>query len=204
MNSIVTVTTPATEANLASLATVKSALGISGTSEDASLQKYIAQASAKCASYCDRVFGRETVSEKFRIDRLSEALVLSRHPVHVLTSITVDGVLLLATEYDFQKENGIVIRVGSSDQREVWCRSVAVVVYSAGYDLASAAPPDLEEACIELVKHMRSAATRDPLAKRIEVPGVLTTDYWVGGVGSNGALPPKVVSLLEPYRRHHV
>jgi hypothetical protein len=66
MNSILTVTTPASSYDLTALATVKTELGITDNTENDKLRTWITQASIIAASYCRRVFARETLTETFR------------------------------------------------------------------------------------------------------------------------------------------
>lgn len=203
MQSILTVITPAESYDLTVLATVKAELGIIGTSEDVQIAKYIAQASGAIASYCNRVFAEETVTETFR-NRSSggtlRSIILQRSPVTEIDAVALDDVELVAnTDYEFDGESGILSRI-CGGYRSTWSFRTLVVQYTAGYELVGTLPLPIERACISLTKQYRSSASRDPLVKGEEIPGVLKTDYWIGGVGANGALPPDVIDLVAPYR----
>jgi len=198
MDSILTVTTAATTQDLTIAATVKIELGITGTSEDAKLATWIKQASAMISSYCGRVFGAETVSETFWLDRAVEKLILERFPVSALASVTEDGVVLTTADYQSDPSNGMLGRL-SSDVLTCWSARKIIIAYTGGFELLNGLPHDVERACISLVRQLRSQATRDPLAKRIEIPDVRTVDYWVGKVGESGSMPPDVLDLLAPY-----
>lgn len=192
---------PGLSIDLTVLATVKTELGITDTESDAWLQTKITQSSAAIASACGRVFQRETVADRFNLGWSScdDKLVLSRYPVESIVSVTEANQTLAAGDYEFESANGFLFRL-SGDARRAWTGGRIVVTYEAGYDLLESLPHDLEQACILLVKQNYFAKTRDPLVKGITIPGVSTYDYWVGGVGQGGGMPPEVQSLLTRYK----
>lgn len=204
MDSIVTVVTPAANTDLTTTVTVKLLLGISGSGEDTKIAEWIKQASAFINSYCNRQFAKQTVSEQFRVETSRRDLLLSIFPVVSITSVNSgDNALVVADDTEVDKTKGIIYRISGSSYMNWGCYKTTVV-YEAGYDVPTATPSDLIEACVELIKSARSAATRDPLAKRIEIPDVETVDYWVGGIGeSSFGLPAKVKATLDNYRKHH-
>jgi hypothetical protein len=199
MNSILTVTTAAETQDLTILATVKAEFGITDTSEDAKLATWIKQASGMIAVYCNRVFGFETVSEAFRLDTGYARLRLARFPIAAITSVTEDGEVLDTSDYEIDSEAGLLMRL-SEDELWSWPATKITVAYSAGYELLDGLPQDIERACITLVRHLRASSTRDPMAKREEIPDVRTVDYWVGQVGKSGSMPPDVAAILDFYR----
>lgn len=200
MNSILTVITPATSYDLTTLATVKSKLGITTTTEDTKIAAWIKEASDFAANYCGRVFGKETVSEQFRLQENKNQLILSRFPVGVVTSVTEDGTVLDPTDYEVDSSIGTLYRL-AGDGITQWVSKKVTVIYSGGYTLMGELPYDIESAVIAMVTHTRSASTRDPFAKRIEIPDVETVDYWVGGMsGSSNGLPASITGVLDLYR----
>ncbi len=209
MLSSLTVTTAANTYNLTTLATVKAELGITDQTQDANIAIWIQHASGVVASYCNRVFGQETVVETFRLHGgcgiTPERLVLRRLPVSSVTSVVEDGDTLTSDDYELDSEKGWLLRLDGSDNPSFWSRSKIVITYVAGYALLDSLPFAIEQACIELVKSRFHNSSRDPLAKRIKVEGVDETEWWVGGVaGSSGALPPNVIDLLAPFRNNIV
>jgi len=200
MKSILTVTSAADSHDLTMLATVKGELGIASSVQgnDGQITAWIHQASGIIASECNRVFARETVSEQFRPNRSMDVLSLTRYPVSSISSINENDEALAATDYEVDKESGLLYRM-SNDNRTCWQYGKIVVVYIGGYDIPVELPQPIERACILLVKQMRSSATRDPMLKSQEVPGVLSQAFWVGDIGNN-SLPPEVSSLIAPYR----
>ena len=198
MNSILEITSYSPTQDLTILATVKTDIGIDSNDENDRLSMWIRQASSMIAAHCDRVFGMETLLETFRPTTPFEQLVLTRYPVASITSVVEDGTTLLTTDYEADLAKGLMRRL-SSDTPYCWPARKIVVAYRAGYELLDGLPHGLERACLSLVKLMRAQSSRDSMAKRIEIPGVETIDYWVGKIGENGALPPDVVDLVAPY-----
>jgi hypothetical protein len=211
MHSILTVTAPAGDSALTTLARVKLELGISGTDadRDSLLEAKIDEASSDIEAALGFRVPKETVQETFWHEWLgdqAEYLLLNRTPVAQITSITVDDVALIATDYRLDAETGQIYKLDKSGFPCVWyfCKSI-VVVYSGGYIVPSETgrnlPPAIEGATIDLLSSFWLSRGRDPLIKSEEVPGVVRWDYWVGAVGEDGELPPSVVSKLARFRR---
>lgn len=196
MNSILTVTTAASSHDLTTLAAVKTALGITTGEDDSRLSTWITQASKRIETYCNRVFPVETISEVFRLENSFDKLILGRCPVTAITSVTEDGEAVLAADYEIDAGPGFLIRL-DDDEPTTWPAAKITVAYSAGF---ATIPADIAWACTELVKQLRSSATRDPMMKREEIPDVRTVDYWVGQVGNSGSMPPEIASVLDFYR----
>ena len=208
MQSFVTVVTPATSYDLTDLTTVKAELGITNTSEDANIAKWITQASGEIASYCNRTLVKETVKQVYRVlfvrglqREHEEQIVLSRAPVSSITSAVLDGTALVeGTDYE-RDADGHLYRLDTYGNAVRWFFGRLEVTYQAGYDLTDARISPVIRACISLVKLIRSASTRDPLVKQESVQGVGEVQYWVGGVpGTVGNLPPDIQAMLDPFR----
>jgi hypothetical protein len=203
---ILTVVTPATSNDLTTKQKVKAELGISDISEDANITTWITQASDVISAECRRKFGEETVNESFRLPyNFDGPLQLARKPVSAVASVTENGTLLtVTTDYEFDPATGLVTRL-SGDTPICWPWGKVVVIYTGGYALIDALPFGIERACIQLVKHYRSGASRDPMlkAESTDIPGVISQrdEFWVGGIGGSGQLPTEVSSLIAPYRR---
>lgn len=197
-----TVSTAAASFDLTVLATVKEELAITDTDADAKLTRLIAMSSAAVEKYCNRVFAQETLIDTFRLndDGAVPCLLLSRMPVSSISSVVEDGTTLTAADYELVAAKGELWRVDSDDEQQNWENAKIVVTFVAGYELLDGLPQDVERAAIELVKQGWFALSRDPLVKSEDVPGVLSTAYWVGEMGDNGAVPPHAASLLDKYR----
>ncbi len=189
---------PALTHDLTVVDTVKREVGITGAEHDALLADLIRQASRTAATWCNRVFAKETVRETLRPEVPFRRLVLDRHPVASIISIVEDNETLVAGDYELDATSGLLIRL-VDDLPTDWCADKIVITYVAGYDLLTNLPEDVEKAVIALVRGWWFGRARDPLVKAQEIPGVMRQDYWVGAVG-DGGLPPEFEILLAPYR----
>lgn len=203
MDSFIVVNTPAATQDLTTIATVTDEVGPAGVSNQ-TLARWITEASSRIAAYCDRVFGRETVTETFlfRCGECRAALFLARTPVVSIDSVTVDGRALSATDYRVDQETGRLVRMGRSGASR-WGGEMTEVTYTGGYELIGTLPPAIERACLDLVSERAAAGTsaRPANLKSRELPGVLTETYWVDTDGSADELPPAIAGVLGPYRR---
>jgi hypothetical protein len=206
---VLIVTTPATSFDLTRLATVKAELGITDRKSDALLKGYISQASDAVAQFCNRVFAIETVTETFRLghahqpllyqsfrrDHHTSELILKRYPVIAVASVTENDVLLDATMYETDPNEGTLRRL-CSDQPSFWAGGKTVVVYSSGFTLPTGLPSGIERAAIMLVKQYVSSGDRDLQVRTERVDGAGTTEFF----NSDGTgLPPDVQGLLAPH-----
>ena len=197
------VTVAASSKDMTLLATVKTELGISGTADDAWLALVIQEESAAAVAYCDREFARETVVESFRLEaelREVGGLYLSRVPVASITSVVEDGVTLTSVDYELAAADGRLYRLDGAGARSCWAHAKIVVTYAGGYVMLTTLPQDLERAVRTMVKGRWYARQRDPLVKGASLDGVMSEQYWVGGVGENGT-PAEVAAVLDRYRR---
>lgn len=214
LRSILSVTSEARTNDLTTLDTVKDELGITTRDNDARLSRLISQASGVAATWCSRAFGSETVVETFFPERPTwtrqrssfhgciDALPLRCVPVSSIASILVDGDAVSSDLWRLDADAGLVYALDASGSPNVWFISKsAVVTYTGGYVLLDGLPDGVEAAVISLVKQYWFAGARDPLVKSEDIPGVLRTEFWVGGIGKPGELPPDVVALLAPHRR---
>lgn len=209
MRSIVTVTQAATEEKLCTVERVKDELGVTGTASDELIETLIEGASARIAAELGFRIPFETVRETFRPDgayECAKALTLDRTPVGSVSSVVVDGTTLDSAEYEFVAGAGLLYRLATDGSPRRWefCRSV-VVTYGAGYVLPdetdSGLDPAIEKAACDLTKALWFAKSRDPLVKAVDIPGLMSQQYWVGQVGEAGSLPPDVLAMLMPFKR---
>lgn len=204
------IVTPATSTALVTLDEVKLVLGEAVS--DSVLESAILSASAMVESYLgnamagtSRHLGVETVAQTqiCPIRSPAWAILLDRYPVRRVISIAESGVFLSSDDWDLDYANGRLIRLSGGDQI-AWPKGYKVVVtYEAGWDMADAVTPtvprDVRSAVLDLVTLMVSQMGQDPRIKSEWVTDVIRTEYWVGQVGSNGAMPPHVVAKLDPY-----
>jgi hypothetical protein len=206
MQSILTVTTPATSYDLTELSDVKDELGILTGVSDTTLARYISSASLAASQYCNRVFQVETVSENILFPEYWNRIVrggvkplqLMRWPLVAVTSVTENAILLVEnTDYLVDKANGQLTRLNSSGYPCYWCPLPLVVVYSAGY---ATIPLDVEDAIIRMVTRRFVMKGRDPNLKQQNIPGVLEQSFWISTGTDSGNMDPSITDILDNYR----
>lgn len=202
MDSLLTVTVAASGAtafDLTTIADVKADLGIADVASDALLTRYVTECSLELAKACNTVFATETVSELYRPSEAKEKLILTRRPVASIASVTQDGVVTASTDYEVNKDAGLLFPL-LSDFRCWWAACKITVVYVAGYALPASAPKDLQKAARALVKAQFLGKGRDPLVKSEAVPGVYEAAYWVGSLPGGSEWPDDIERALVTYR----
>lgn len=139
---------------------------------------------------------RETLQETVRLPTCGLiGLVLSRRFVGAAT-VVLDGATLTAdTDYELNTASAVVLRL-AGDVPTRWCGRKVVVTYQAGF---ATAPDGLKQAAATAMREQWSAFERDPLLKSETIDGLGKYEYWVGGVGTAGALSPVVMDMLGPY-----
>jgi len=202
---LITVLSPASTYDLVDLATVKDELGITDTSSDAKLQRWITSNSKRLANVCGIVFPEEAVREVFRqgnqfmswygATQPGSPLVLRRRPVTLVTSVTEDTKLLTdVTDYEIDYGAGLIYRL-TSNVRSHWCGAKITVEYSAGY---YPIPEDVQGAMLTLIAHKWAANGRDPLLRSFSIENVGAETYWVPlANGSTADLPPDLQSVAD-------
>ncbi|ACL59909.1 hypothetical protein [Methylobacterium nodulans] len=207
--SVIVLTPPASR-RLTTVENVRRDLGLGSAPADAQIERHIAAASSRAASYCNRVFGRHTVRERISLPDAGrgESVVLGRSPVARIVSVTQDGALLDPGQYE---TDGLSLFLLSAGRRSPWPGRELDVVYEAGWVLpgedpaaapgrAEPLPAEIERAVILLVGSAISTSTRDPMLKSEQVEGIGQRDWYVQG--ASAALPlPEAEEALKPYRR---
>ena len=211
-----TVGTPATATARVSLARGQRELGITTSGDDDVLADKIAESSAAIVAHCRvaadqrgrRTFAEEGCSVAFDAgevtspDREIAPLILPwRIPVTAIASIVENDVTLAPADYQLEPTAALIWRMNAGI-RTNWAISSVVITYTAGWDLTGTElPSDIAGAALSLVKASWFGRLRDPLIKSEDVPGVGSTQWWVGSTGGDaGSLPQDVVDSLAPYR----
>ncbi len=211
MRSILTVLQATDVRDFVSLDVAKDELAIKGNDDDTRLQRWIADASGLIEGHIGFAVAREQVQEIMRRDRGSAAIVrnaapeiLRRFPVVSIDGVSEDGGPDLDPSlYEVDQDDGLLWRLYAAGRRQAWRYSRLKIVYTAGLvlpDGISGKYRPLATACLELLKLRWASRDRDPTVKAETVPGVLETQYWIGSIGENGALPPNVLDMLELFR----
>jgi hypothetical protein len=217
---VTTVVTPASPAfqgqqpyDLVDLPTVKSELNLTDTSKDALLLRWITQASAAGARFCNRVFPVETVQDQVFPPRDyypaptviggAKPLQLSRWPITASPTVTENGVALVEnTDFMVKYDVGQLLRLDINGWPKRWPALPTVVQFSAGYQITDPEFADIFDAVIRMVKARYFAQMRDPALRSENVAGAYEAQYWfASGPGAAvGNLTPDVEALLENYR----
>lgn len=202
------VVTPAGSYDLTTLATVKDELGLTTTTSDASLARYITAASKTAMQFCNRVFAVETVLDQFWPQRDPgvrivvngpDPLQLSRYPVVAgqLGGVTENGVTLVEnTDFLCDYALGRLIRLDDLGYPTAWRQWPISAQYGAGF---ATIPADVADAVIKLVSMRYFAKGRDPALKSESVPGVLSQS-WNAAADRDGNLPGDIAGQLWNYR----
>jgi hypothetical protein len=212
MRSVLTVTTPATSARLTTLARLKQELDISGSAHDVLLAAKLDEASSDIEAALGYRLARESVIETFWPvggDMALEYLMLDRTPVASIDSVTRDAAAVDASLWRVDPDTGQIYAVDASGYPCGWLiRQSLAIAYTGGWILPGETgrnlPAGIEGAAIELVADYWAATGRDPSVRSETIPGVISTDYWVGAIGEEGELPPRVQMKLAPFRRASV
>jgi hypothetical protein len=154
----VNVIIPALSYDLATLAEIKTLIGIAAndTSEDALLQLWITQYSDIIATLCNRVFAKEQVAETWRgdskpFDTDNGRVFLTHYPVSPtdLVQITGPDGTDLTGGYELEQKSGKLQFFNIS-----WGEPIRIT-YSGGYNLPAEAPPALKQVLALLVNYAR-------------------------------------------------
>lgn len=202
MDSILTVTTPASTYDLVTIDRVKRELGVTNADSDAILTDLVHEESDTFASMVNRVLASETVSEAFkRWHHHCPALPLTRYPVTAIASVTEDSDAALDPSlYEVDAVTGLLYRLGSDGGRHIhWTARQITIAYTGGY-VPDALPKQIEKAVLTMVKNRWFARDRDPSVRSRSIVDVGQWDYWVGNMPGGSSLPPEVSSAVDEYR----
>jgi hypothetical protein len=213
---IAEVITKALTIDLVTLEVLKDELDITGNERDVRLARWITQVSAYTANWCNRTLALETVREVWRagdqpwlFDAYSHAprpLTVRRWPIVKIGSVSVDGdTTLTAADYEIDADRGKIWRVHQDClTRGWWTGTIADVTYSGGFRVPQETPPDLQQACLMLLKIRHDTISRDRMQQSYSIPGVIEERYWNPATSGAGAgMPPEIAEILNPYREHN-
>jgi len=213
LSSVISVTAPASDLTLLSIAELRTAVGLSDNSRDADLTRiggYIADAIAQaCKVATDGAtpptLRQESLTETFRLNRWwnrtshytpKEMLILARRPIVSVASVVEAGNTLdpTAPDYEIRSGTGMLLRLFNNAPSH-WAHDLIVVTYTAGW---ATVPQGLKRAAEKMMRLYWAQSTRDPLLRQENIPGVLEQTYWIGSP-SDPSIPQDVMDDLGPY-----
>lgn len=223
---MLTVTSPAPDRALLTLAELRRAVGITDTSADGDLQDIGDEVTGTITSWCKvaksgatpPTLRQESLVETFTEKREPaalmgalpgymtilrknhrEELILSRRPVVSIASVVEGGTTLQTSDYEVDASAGLLHRIRDGNYGR-WGSGAITVTYTAGYAIV---PDNLKTAARRLARLYWFSRNRDPLIRQQSIPDVVDTTYWVGTLG-DGALPPDIEELLGEFKNNGV
>lgn len=216
---MIEVITPAPDTLLTSLATVKSMLNISGTSQDVNLTSMIQAASDFVKRYCGRDFAKQTIKESI-VGKGVPDMLLSLTPLVEVTLVEFDDTEITDWEL-YDAESGIIQRRARFRSTEFghtnfdaaptnYAEKRWHVTYTGGYVLPSwtgqgarTLPYDLERAVLDMVRSTYAKQGFDGTMKSYKIGD--TAVAWETGsaetAGVNALVPNSALAVLNYYRR---
>lgn len=199
------------------MATVKTELGITGSGDDALLDRLIAAASRAVVRYTGREFVQETVAET-RAGHGDRRMLLTRRPVVSISSVLLTTTTIDAATYSIEDaEAGVIFRkAGWTSTIPIYQAGISgayaphdaapdfTFAYIGGYITPAIAgtrdlPEDVEQACIEMLKARWFARQRDP-----SLASIKAGDWAETYRGSGGGIPDSAAEMLAPFITHAV
>ncbi len=213
MQSLLTVTNPASSYNLVSLSMVKSELNINDSSQDDRFKLLIKQTSSAISTICDRIFLKETIQEVFRLnsgrvgrwhswvreENPLESLILRRRPIASVVDVIEDSITVDSNQYETDLGAGLIYRLTDLDHRTTWLANKITIDYISGYTFDNL-PSDLQKACLLWIKSFYASSKRLDVGIKVEdAPDLMRTEYFDPNRFHNYDPPPEVMMLLNPY-----
>jgi hypothetical protein len=199
---------------LADLDVVKDELGITDSSIDPRLTRWIIEASGSIESYVGRFLRARTVIESFEATndpghcrhwsgRGTRPLGLSIYPIVSVDLVIRDGITLAPDDYRISPDVGQLLML-SGDTPCSWYGQRIEVTYTGGWVDLTDVPANVAAACTTLVSYRRSSRARDPALRQISVPGVMDRIYYsapvASGAGASSGLPSEVAASVDYLR----
>lgn len=134
----------------------------------------------------------ESLEQKFRSSWGGTTLYLARRPVSAITSVTGNGSVLGADEYELDVSQGALIKM--SGYYEVpWPNGRTVVAYDAGYDPI---PDGLKAYAARLMSLYYQTDGADTNERVVDIPDVIRVERWVNSVQSDIIVPDDIMTGL--------
>lgn len=190
---------------LTTVAAIKSYLNLSVSTHDTILATLLAATEARILQHLGRtrIESGAVSNEAHSPNGQSAYLVLAEWPATAITSVTLSGTALSASDYELQSAEGFLIYLAGGTTPVCWPAGIrnVVVSYTAGY---ASVPADIALACIIQTAWdwKRTAFVGDGMGGRLgerqQVVGDGNAIYMVD------AWAPEATEILAPHRRARV
>lgn len=208
---MLTVLTPAANFKLTTLTILQAELPAGDATADATLNRYIDEASAAIATFCRRVWPVEEVRETIDPRPCADKLLLERYPVIAVSELTIGGVEVDTDEIEIDPLTGFLYRL-QAGERIAWEPGRTIVEYTAGWLLPADVrdtgdtvthdlPADVRRAATMLATRIRHGAGRDASVRGLQYSDGSRIDYGMqANSSSSGEMPSDIAALLNPWK----
>ncbi len=199
------ITQAAPDRGLLAIEDLRSAAGVSGSTQDATLMKTGMAVADTISGWCciagagiaAPTLRQETLAQTFWLDGPVESLILARRFLGTI-SIVENGATLDAADFLVNSRAGVLRRLRNGAPCP-WTPGTVVVTYQAGF---ADVPTDLAAVAAEMVSR-RSGTARDPMLKRerVDVAGIeqVEREYWVDAAAAVD-ITPDMADVLGRYK----
>jgi hypothetical protein len=203
---ISTVVTPASSYDLVGWEAARDEIGVIGSTDTATVKRYVSSASAAIVQYCNRVLVAETVKDELwpRRDAAPwlipggvSPVQLSRWPASVTTVIENAVTLVDGADFRTDPAKGQIHRLDGNGYPCRWRALAISVQFVGGF---ATVPADVQDVTIRMVRNRWNAKDRDPSLVSEDIPGVRNARWWVATGNDAGNMPPDISDVLNNYR----
>jgi hypothetical protein len=212
-SSIVSVITPATNRDCTTVQVAKDELGLTDSTWDGRLRRWIRDASAAIVAYIGRELAREEVSEAIYHASRGGGFLLSRFPVVSVASVSIGTSTYDTSDYTLDADSGRLMLAALQPDCGVdrylprWFErepprlyTPLTVQYTGGYLLPDNVPPAIEEAALIILAQRKSSYGRDPAVTSESIGGVISRSYAITTPSDIAPIPAEAAMKLDPYR----
>lgn len=182
---------------LTDLATTKSFLKVTTTTDDDIISTLINACSTAIENYCRRSFYQQTYTNEYYDGTGTRWLNLKNYPVQSVSQVTQNTIVVDPSSYVVKNDSGVLVRIGPYPNtfsgmsitrfQTIWVPGdySIQVSYTAGY---ATIPDDLAHACRVYVKSIYNSDVAN-----------FSTTFSDGFVFKADAMPTQVRLMLAPY-----
>jgi hypothetical protein len=210
LESILSISTPATDRTLLSIEELREAADVTDKSQDAELIRMGRRVADRIARACRIRAGgaviptlrQETIVETFRQKGRRDfsfghhwphRIRLARRPIVSVLALTSDGVVVDMTNLEIDGAAGMAEWITG---RGSFTGNRVAIQYVAGWQVV---PEDLKQAAVELLQQYLDNSEQPSGLQLINIPNVVERRFWVGQP-SDPDLPTSIMDKLWPYR----